>query len=251
MRLLLSITLVLGSCLLLHGGILSMGSQSFDFTKISKEDALITFEPADKLSLTKGGLGWDGDAHSSYEGSFTTAPVATGTAWRPTGSVTLECTLFPATQVFRKGVWKGDLYVRYSPDKKHWSSWQLLQVNDKPQPSDKGIKFAGRLRVPEIDSRRYYELVQEYSKLDVPWQSDEEAAVKWILQKDPEFFAKNQPFIGYVQFHFEGLFRSGERVTALDCNISYSIGGLQSIPKDPNAYKNSEGPWRFDASKVK
>jgi hypothetical protein len=249
MRPLLTVLFSLGICLLLHGGVLSQNGYTFDFTKISKKDDLISFEPADKLGFTKEGLGWDGDANSSYDGSFTTAPIALGTAWRPTRVVTLKCTLCPVSQVFREGFWKGDLYVRYSPDKKHWSSWQMLQVNDKPQPADKGITFTGSLRVPEIASRRYYELVEEYSKLDVPWQSDEEAAVKWILKKDPEFFAKNLPFIGYIQFRFEGLFRAGERIAAFDCNTAWSIGGLQTIPKDPNAQKNSEGPWRFDATK--
>jgi hypothetical protein len=155
------------------------------------------------------------------------------------------------SQVFREGVWKGDLYVRYSLDKKHWSSWQKLQVKGNPQPREKGVKFTGMLGIPEIARRRYYELVEEYSKLDVPWQSDEEAAVKWILKKEPEFFAKNLPFIGYVQFHFEGLFRGGERITAFDCRLNWSVGGLHLPPKDPDGYKKSEGPWRFDATKEK
>jgi len=242
MRRLLIFLFSLSFCLLLHGGVASQNWHSFDFTKISKKDKAISFEPEDKLDFTNEGLGWNGDANSSYDGSFTTAPIAVGTAWRPTGGVTLECTLCPVSQVFREGFWKGDLYVRYSPDKKHWSSWQMLQVKGKPQPADKGVKFTGMLGVPEIASKRYYELVEEYSKLDVPWQSDEEAAVKWILKKYPEFFAKNLPFIGYVQFLFEGPFRGGERITAFDCNIYWSIGGLQTIPKDPNARKNSEGP---------
>ena len=33
-------------------------------------------------------------------------------------------------------------------------------------------------------------VVSEYSSLDVPWKSDEEAAVKWILEREPDFFEK-------------------------------------------------------------
>jgi len=251
MRLLIAAVFAFSCCLWVHGGILSMDSQSIDFTNMSKDDPRVTFEPADKLSFTKDGLGWDGDATSSFDGSFTTAPIATGTAWRPVGGVTLEGTVCPLSQVFRNGVWKGELYVRYSPDKKNWSSWQMLQVKGNPKPGDKGIKFSGMLSVPEIARRRYYELVEEYSKLDVPWGSDEEAAVKWILKKDPDFFAKNLPFIGYIQFHFEGPFRGGERITSFEYSISFGVGGLHLPPKDPDAYKKSEGPWRFDATKAK
>lgn len=249
MRFLIATTFAFSCCLLLQGGILSMDSQSIDFTKISKEDARITFEPSDKLSLTAGGLGWDGDAKSEYDGSFTTVPIATGMAWRPTSGVTLLATVCPASQVFRSGVWRGQLYVRYSPDKKHWSSWQVLQNSVEPKPSDKGTEFSGRLHVPRLERNRYDELIQEYSKLDVPWRSDEEAAVKWILQKKPDFFAKNLPFIGYIQFHFEGPFRGGQRITSFDYCISWGIGGVHMSPKDTYERKNSEGPWRFDATK--
>lgn len=232
-----------------HGSIQGGDSQSIDFTKMSKDDLRVSFEPADKLTLTKQGLGWDGDAKSEYVGSFTTAPIATGTAWRPAAGVTLVGTVCPVSQVFRSGVWRGQLFVRYSPDKKHWSSWQVLQNTTEPKPGDKGTEFSGRLHVPQIERHRYDELIQQYHKLDVPWGSDEEAAVKWILQKQSDFFAKNLPFIGYIQFHFEGPFRGGQRITSFDYSISWGIGGLHLPPKDPNARKNSEGPWRFDAMK--
>jgi hypothetical protein len=251
MRLLIATTFAFSCCLCVHGGISSMDSQSIDFTKIFKEDSRITFEPSDKLSLTADGLGWDGDAKSEYDGSFTTAPIATGTAWRPTSGVTLVGTVCPASQVFRSGVWHGQLFVRYSPDKKHWSSWQVLQNTTEPKPGDKGTEFSGRLHVPQIERNRYDELIQQYHKLEVPWGSDEEAAVKGILQKQPDFFAKNLPFIGYIQFHFEGPFRGGQRITSFDYRISWGIGGLHLPPKDPDAYKKSEGPWRFDATKEK
>lgn len=84
-----------------------MDSQSIDFTNMSKDDARVTFEPADKLSFTKDGLGWDGDAKYEHAGSFTTDPISTGTAWRPASAVTLVGTICPASQVFCAGVWRG------------------------------------------------------------------------------------------------------------------------------------------------
>ena len=37
-------------------------------------------------------------------------------------------------------------------------------------------------------------LLSQYSTLDVPWKSDEEATVRWILERNPEFFSKQDPF---------------------------------------------------------
>lgn len=225
-----------------------MDSQSIDFTKASQGDARFSFEPEDKLTLTSAGLGWDGDPKSEYTGSFTTAPIPTGTAWRPTTVVSINATVCPVSQVFRSGVWRGQLFVRHSPDKKHWSSWQVLSNNLEPKPEDKGTEFSGRLQIPAIDRVKYDELNLEFSKLDVPWKSDEEAAVKWIVQKQKDFFAQNLPFIGYVQFRFEGPFRGGQRITSFDYSLSWGIGGIHHPPTDPELYNKSAGPWRFDAT---
>jgi len=208
-----------------HGGILSTDFQTLDFTKVSNEDPRITFEPADKLTLNKDGLGWDGDTQGSYDGSFTTAPIPTGTAWRPTTWVTLTATIRPASQVFQKGMWRGALFVRYSPDKKHWSSWQVLPVGAEPKPVDNGVQFTGMIQVPRLARSSYDALFQEYQKQDVPWTCDEEAAVKWILKKQPDFFSHCLPFIGYLQFHFEGPFRGGQRITGFDYRTSWGISG--------------------------
>jgi hypothetical protein len=234
-------------------------SKFIDFTKIIKDDPRITIAPADKLNYTKDGLGWDGDRQASRDGSFTTAPIAVGDDWHPARSVTLVGAVGTVSEEFKS---RGRLFVRYSPDKKNWSTWQVLPVALEPRilshvsgqkSGGKGVQFSGRLQVPEIEQSRYDELFQRYQKLDVPWASDEEAAVKWILKQDPDFFSKNLPFIGYVQFHFEGTFRGGVRVTSFEYDIpnSSSMSVIATPPKDPNADKNRGGTWRFDATKEK
>ena len=90
-------------------------------------------------------------------------------------------------------------------------------------------------------------MFSEYSKMDVPWRNDEEAAVKWILQRQPDFFEKNQPFVGYVQFRMEGSMPGSERIKRIQMQLSWGVSGLSNIPKDPDAEKNRHGVWRFEA----
>jgi hypothetical protein len=80
----------------------------------------------------------------------------------------------------------------------------------------------------------------------VPWKSDEEAAVKWILQRDPKFFEKSLPFIGYLQFRLENPPAGAERV---EIELRYGGGGIFTLPRDQGTdpMKNRNGPWRFKA----
>src|SRR3989442_1671316 len=83
-----------------------------------------------------------------------------------------------------------------SLDFKHWSSWQVLQRDEKK--TKVGV-FTVELAIPEREYQRYWGYIEQYQKLDVPWTSDEEAAVDWILKKEPDFFDHSLPFIGYIQ----------------------------------------------------
>ena len=84
----------------------------------------------------------------------------------------------------------------------------------------------------------------------LPWKSDEEALVKWILKKDPEFFSHSIPFIGYLQFLYETSLSKGLRITKFYAIANFGVGGLGSLPKDENDnnYKGRDDfPWRFIA----
>ena len=83
--------------------------------------------------------------------------------------------------------------------------------------------------------------------MDVPWASDEEAAVRWITDQDPAFFKRALPFIGYLEFLYEGSFYGGLRVRQFSATIHYAVSGMQMEPKDPSVAKNRQGPWRYKA----
>ena len=82
----------------------------------------------------------------------------------------------------------------------------------------------------------------------MPWKGDEEAAVRWILNRDPKLFEKQLPFIGYVEFLFERGFYGGQRIKSLEVFVGYAISGAVVAPRDPGLHIGHEGPWKFKAT---
>lgn len=231
-----------------HAGMSIIEIGAVEFTQPAKADAKFGFEPTSGLDVTDKGLGWSGELKYGQDGGFITTPIALGTAWRPASGVSLGAKLRPVSQGERQGVTDGRFYVRYSPDKKHWSTWMPMQKEKDPKAAEAGWDFLIDLHVAKSESAAYHDLRLAYSKLDVPWKSDEEAAVRWILEKQPDFFAKQLPFIGYIQIRFEGSFAGGLRTTGFDYRLDWGAGGIHVPPEDPKAYEKSTGPWRFDAT---
>ena len=109
----------------------------------------------------------------------------------------------------------------------------------------------GEARVPYREGSEYRKLLSEYSKLDVLWKSDEEAAIHWILDQNPDFFFHHLPFVGYIEFLFEGSFHGGQRIQSFKADVSCCLGGMHYSPKDQNTRKNHiSNPWRFKAAEL-
>lgn len=256
--LILSILLVFAS-LTCHASILEFKQFNIDFTNSADATAKATWSNPEQINVSKNGFGWDGDGSASRDGWIQTKSVALGTSWRPATAATFRVEIQPqVSEITLNNGQKftpdsGDVYVRYSPDRMHWSSWQALQraeprsIQEKEKP---GRYFQATIRVPYREQSEYSKLLSDYSKLDVPWKSDEEAAVKWILNLDSDFFSKQIPFIGYVEFLYEGSMHGGKRIQSFKANISYCIGGMHIPPKDESVYKERMSPsipWRFEA----
>jgi hypothetical protein len=185
-------------------------------------------DPKDSYISAKG-FGWDGPTNAYRDFWIQSVPVAIGTSWRPARSVNV------VIETDSKATGFSTLFVRYSPDKKNWSSWQALE-------DSKAL-----IAVPGSASAEYDNFLGQYSKMNVPWNSDEEAAVKWILREHPDFFEKHQPFVGYVQFRVEGSIPCGLRIQKIKMQLNWMIGGKHTAPRDPNAEKDRYGAWRFEA----
>lgn len=237
--------------------ILDSRTLAIDFTNASDAAAKATWSEPDKLNVATNGLGWEGDSASSRDGWIQTTALALGPAWRPPHAVSVRVSIHPKpTEVVLNGGRKftpyaGDVYVRYSPDLRHWSTWQVLQSSQSQRNAEEqnpGRHFSGAIRIPYAEREEYSRLVSEYSKLDVPWKSDENAAVRWIVEKDPEFFARQLPFMGYIQFRYEGGIHGGQRIASFEAHVSYAVSGLHAAPADKDASMDrGSGTWSFRA----
>ena len=198
-------------------------------------------DPA-RIQVGSKGLGW-GVAASEGSRDFwlqTIVPLALGESWRPPSSARVRVT-------FNHVGTPGILYVRHSPDAKHWSEWQVVPTAT-PSKNVKGQSFEGEIRVPYREQGSYRELLQAYSRReDVPWASDEEAFVKELVAKDANYFQRQKPFIGYVQFLYETQLHGGELIAGIKAEVDWAVGGVHAIPRNPDVHKARSGPWRFKA----
>lgn len=196
------------------------------------------------LQVTPKGLGWDhpeNDEKVSRDFWIeTTKPIGLGESWRPTQSVIITATITPPIS-------SGQLYVRYSADATHWSSWQVLNEPRHRQEKATDLEtYQQEVRVPYRTQRAFQKELHKYARReDVPWGSDEEALCKELTAKDPDYFKKTIPFVGYVQFLYEGSLPSGQRIRSMKVRMDWGVGGIHTPPKDGNAYKAHQGVWRF------
>jgi hypothetical protein len=223
-----------------------------DFTKPQEAQAKAIWNRHDLIVCTSDGIGWDGRKGEFCDVQIqTNGSTAVGWSWRTVYAVTVRAEIVPAGHFeFGNGTTiypAGQFFARYSPDAKNWSSWCALRMDVPKDKSNPKQTYSGLLRVARKEQDPYRQLISEYGKLEVPWKSDEEAAVKWILEKDPQFFQKTIPFIGYVQFLFETSLEGGQRIREIHFELFFGAGGMHSAPKDKEAYAARDVPWRFKA----
>lgn len=234
--------------------ILGANELKINFTDQHDAKVKATWSEPDKIRITEAGLGWDGETNASRDSWIQTIPLAIGLSWRPAQSAHITAELkpqmksvtLPNGQTYTPGF--GSMFVRYSADAKHWSTWQAMDY-PKPQrgaPTER--KFTAFVNVPRRERAEYLSYMKRYQKMDVPWTSDEEALVKWILRKDPQFFSRSIPFVGYVQFLYEISLPGGQRITDYRVTASFGVGGMHQPPKNTNVYKERDNiRWRFKA----
>ncbi len=240
---LIAATLLLGAPGLVFATIESATHFSIDLTQAKEAAGKAKWSEPDRIAVTSDGLGWGaGEEEGSRDFWLqTTAPMAIGLSWRPTIYASLRATVHHPGTV-------GQLYARYGADGKHWTTWQLLDEVTPAKKDTADHEFSGVLRVPYREMARYQELRMKYAgRQDVPWSSDEEALVEELVGREPKFFDESAPFIGYIQFLYEAQLHSGQRITGLEANADWSLGGKHQAPKDENAYKGRDVPWRFKA----
>jgi hypothetical protein len=222
----------------------------WDFTQADKVVKLVRWTDTKYPKATADGLGWNGRATESRNVTIESRqPVAVGWSWHPVTTVSVYAEIVPAGE-FSFGpnsitfpVTAGVLYARYSPDGRHWSTWQALDLQEPQDHRKPRLFFAGTLRVPERARQHYAALVQEFAGTDRIVAVDEEAAVAWVLKKNRAFFEKELPFIGYTEFLWETQIRGDQRLRQVKIHLGYSRSGHLDVPRG----HDDVTPWRFQA----
>ncbi len=139
----------------------------------------------------------------------------------------------------------GNVFIRHSPDLKHWTDWQVLeQQPEHPAPNTWQSPRKGTLAIPRVHREHYRKLCDEFAAAnpDVPFRND--AVVRWILKEDPNYFAKEIPFIGYVQVMVEAGLSDQQRIRGIHFSAFSTIDGmLYRIPAKDR--KELQGRWSF------
>ena len=204
-------------------------------------------------------------------------PFPIGGAWRPPTSAAM---FVGFDGEMPKEFWRNtDVYIRYSADKVHWSSWSR---NNRIDADDKGYKFWGGLyehdikkgsslydvsvSMPSVARTKYRELYGVWMK-SKEYVDNEHLFFVWLAKNYPSYFENEIPVIGYVQFRVEGnsySFDSLTKLRSINFGYHYLISGLgyfDPIDKDDSntdktvadkpEIMDSEGAWHFDLSKYK
>ncbi|MFA6287864.1 MAG: hypothetical protein WC661_10815 [Opitutaceae bacterium] len=191
-----------------HATILDVALDGVSFKSLEEAKAGATWGSASNVPLdfTAEGLGCESASGNSFvEAWVQTNPIAVGSYRQPWrfGGFRIEVYGF----VDERWPLVDRVFVRHSPDRKHWTTWGQMVRSDQ----SKRMLFGCELAIPRTTRARYEELLAGFAKTNPPNPKFQEDAVRWILSKDPGYFEKETPFIGYVQFLIEAHVGSGSR----------------------------------------
>jgi hypothetical protein len=204
---------------------------------------------SDKFSLKETGLETKQlPTNQSQDVWLQTHPFPIGLSWRPPIGANFNVYLEGSSDG-RNPVSPVDpqIFIRYSSDKINWSTWYYL---GKSAQKEKSGGYEGGIWLPSSASEKYRSLMRDWWKTDPVWSSDETEFCEWLLKKEPDFFAKEMPFIGYVQVRFEQLsVNPSLNLKSMTVRYMWGVGGLATIPKDKSKVrKNTEDKWFFEGN---
>lgn len=203
----------------------------------------VTWSPS--VSLKDGGLFAEKlPSNRSAEVWVQSQPISAGMSWRPPTSAAIKLEIESGAEDFTYL----NAYFRYSCDRVHWSTWYNLR-STKPQHGAVASVYEGDLSIPRMAQEQYRAKMQEWWKTNPPWSSDEHELSLWIISQDADFFARELPFIGYVQVRIEGETR-GLQLKSMSVTVSAAVSGLTAFSERRGRTTTGE-KWFLDVSKVK
>jgi hypothetical protein len=248
MRMRYQIKSVVSLALLLLSAIIAQAQLFFDDTvripfAPGKIPDGVTWSPS--VSLKDGGLFAEKlPSNRSAEVWVQSQPVSAGMSWRPPTSATIRLEVEAGAEDFTYL----NAYFRYSCDRVHWSTWYNLR-SPKPQPGVVASVYESDLSIPRMAQEQYHAKMREWWKTNPAWSSDEHELSLWIISQDADFFARELPFLGYVQVRIEGETR-GLQLKSMTVNVNASVSGLAAVSERRGRTTTGE-KWFLDVSKVK
>lgn len=205
----------------------------------------VTWSPS--VSLTDGGLVAEKlPSNMSAEVWVQSQPISAGMSWRPPTGAVIRLEVEAGAEDFTYL----NAYFRYSCDRIHWSTWYDLPPL-KAKNALVGSVYEGTLSIPRMAQEAYYAKMQEWWKTNPAWSSDEHELCLWIASQDPDFFAREFPFVGYVQVRIEGETR-GAQLKSLSVKVSAGVSGLTAFRTEGRPVRSTTGEkWFFDVSKIR
>ena len=235
--------LLLLSAITTQAQIFSENSVNIPFAPAEVPDG-VTWSPS--VSLKDGGLFSEKlPTNMAAEVWVQSQPISAGMSWRPPTSATIKLAVDAGANSFTYL----QAYFRYSCDRVHWSTWYNLRPV-KPEANVATV-YEGELSIPRMAHAPYYAKMLEWSQTNPAWSSDEHELCVWITSQDPEFFARQFPFIGYVQVRLEGETR-GLQLKSLSVKVNAVVSGLYAFTtssKERSRVTTGE-KWFFDVSKI-
>ncbi len=143
---------------------------------------------------------------------------------------------------------KARLFIRYSCDKEHWSTW--YEAGKTEEKNKDGLQiYKENIWLPESSREKYNELMHQWWKTRPAWSSDEHEFCEWLVKNEPGFFSTEFPFIGYVQVRLEkNSINTSQQIKSLTVEHSWAVSGMSSIPADKaKVRKNTGDRWFFTA----
>jgi hypothetical protein len=199
-----------------------------------------------------------------YEFWIQTEPTSVGAAWRPPASVGIQIGVFGTSTFFKDrnpqllaavadDPIEFEMFVRYSADKVHWSTWQLLGAAESCVEGNSGgcgrripfkgamKSFAGTIGIPNLTLKPYNERLEKWkpcaSEIDY-W--------RWLEKNDPGYIEKEIPLIGYLQFRLEGQIDVRDlSLTSIKPVVSSAVSGISCSYNGGTNPSDTSGVWNF------
>lgn len=252
---------------------LSFAGDRLDFTRPAELATKATWgaEGDRPLDFTADGIGDESLHDRSYRSAWIqTHPIPLGGNGHPYPSASLTVEIGGHLDKHRRSC-VSRIFARHSPDLKHWTSWQPLRLRSEEErealnkraaqmipPTQSGkafiptvtidqpVTFVGSLDIPRSVQNRYRAHAARYKAAGLAHPRGHEDLVRWILAEDPDYFATEIPFVGYLQVLVEFDARSGSnRLRSLTIGAFSIVDEMTWLPADeqPDAPKR----WNFVA----